>query len=56
MAGKTRARRHLRPRTWILIGAGALDVVAAGIVIPLVFLHGGGTAAQARTVTATVGT
>lgn len=56
MAGKkTRARRRLRRRTWIVIGAVAVVVIAAAITLPLLLLHRTPTA-EARTITATVAT
>ncbi len=56
MTGKNRARRRLRPRTWIVIGAIALVVIAAAVTVPLVLTHLRSGTAEARTVTATVAT
>jgi len=56
MAGKKRVRRRLRARTWIILGAIGVVVIAAAIVVPILLLHGRGDAAEAREITATVGT
>ncbi len=55
MPKEKRAKRRIRPRTWIIIGVAAAIVIAAGIATPILLLQHRASA-EGRTITATVGT